>query len=205
MPQTQARSRHAKPRQRRRGAAGPALIRAGQYAGAVTAIVAAITAIVHFWPEPEPAPQNLNAEITDVAVIKDVAWRDFLAADGSLAATKQKLRAKGLSGDDVAGVLAVPGIEVDFSLLIEGPPGRELRLDAVVYRSPGRRRAPVSDLGATGRGFRSDAWRDRGTARTWVSAPTRPGRYYIELMLYDDKPTGPANAVASQKPAPFTY
>jgi hypothetical protein len=107
----------------------------------------------------------------------------------------------GISGAAVRKLLVTPGVEVDYMMRIEGPPGRRLELRPKLYERNGRTRARTPAIEQT-EVYESEAWVDPAPDRTWLPYPIRSGRYYVELDVYERK-EGARSLVASERTPVF--
>ena len=155
--------------------------------------------IIDHFPDDDQPPAVLNVDIDSVAALDGVSLRDHLSAARRLSRFESRSHEAGIPPRELRALLARAGVEFTYELLIEGDPGRRLRVEATLYRT-GTRRAleDPSGLEQVNR-YVSEAQSDELEDRVWVPRPVRPGRYYAELAVIDER----GRIVASRRTGAF--
>lgn len=165
------------------------LIKAGQIAGAITAL---ITAGVLIWTQVKPAgpPPVQKATVTDPEVLPHRTWYAYFnghPGSGQLERQRAEFRAHGLDEEEIKQLLHKLGVIFEFKVEVEAPPGREFHLTTELYRMPAEE--AVSSLNgslppehftthAGEKGYESE---ENG----WLEIPPGSGKYLIEIDLVD--------------------
>lgn len=165
------------------------ILRAGELATALAAVIGLVLLVGDRLPwavDDEPAPRKLNVALSDLHVDHPVTLGTFLRTKERLSRFKERMSASGVPATQVRALLLSPGVEVDYMMRIEGPPGRRLELRPKLYKSRGRVRARNPGV-EQAELYESEAWVDPAPDRTWLPYPGRAGRYYVELDVYERK------------------
>jgi hypothetical protein len=162
------------------------VIRAGEVATALAAIVGLLFLVGDRlpWGDAAPAPRVLRVSVGNITIDEPVRYGSFLRTIDGRESYEAGARARGIPPPVVQAQLNTPGVEVAFDLKIDGPPGRQLELTPRVYKAHGRIAADMPAIAPVQtEHFRSEAWNELGPSSTWVSYPAARGEYYIELRV----------------------
>jgi hypothetical protein len=126
------------PAEKSDGGMGTGLVKVGQIAGAITAV---ITAGVLIWTQvkPTPPPAKLKARVTDPTILPNRPWLAYFNShpgSGELERQRAEFRAHGLHDDEINQLLQKSGFIFEFKVEVEAPPGREFSLTTELYRMP---------------------------------------------------------------------
>jgi hypothetical protein len=183
----------------RSGGLSSRLIRAGQVAGAITALV---TAGVLVWTQLGPGgpPPVLRADVTGVKTYAPRTEYDYFNSHpGVLERERAHFHAQGLEEAETNKILRKSGVTVEFTVDIEAPAGREFKLTETLYRASAEE--PISTIFGNfpNERFVVRASRYRTTESGWIEYPTRPGAYFVEIGLVDkeDHNAGPPGRSAT--------
>jgi hypothetical protein len=189
--------------ERREGFLTSRILRAGQLATALAAIIGLLLLVIDRvpWADEEPAPRRLGVVLSDLRVDHPVKLGAFLRTKDRLAPFKERMSASGLPAAAIRKLLLAPGVEVDYLMRIEGPPGRRLELHPNLYEHTGRTRARTPEIEQT-EVYESEAWVDPAPDRTWLPYPIESGRYYVELDVYEPEEAA-RSLVASERTPTF--
>jgi hypothetical protein len=177
------------------------IIRAGQIATAIAAIVGAVFLVTDRLPTESP-PETLSASLSDLSVEWRVTFKRFLAAKGHLQQYSTRVRATGLPTQKLNNMLNTIGIQVTYQLAVQGPPGRRLELKPRIYQAHGLIPAKTPRL-TQSEIYKSEAWRDEQPDRTWIPYPLHAGTYYIQLDMTERRNDGPDQLVATARTDKF--
>jgi hypothetical protein len=161
------------------------LIRAGQVAGAITAVVTA-GALIWTQLKPGPPPAVLRAAVSHLHVYSPrTEYNYFNSHPGQLARERAHFRAQGLGNEEVTQILQKAGATIEFTVEVEAPAGREFSLTETLYRMPAEEAvSPVYGHFPVER-FVSRADRYENTESGWIEYSKRPGTYFVEIDLVD--------------------
>lgn len=162
------------------------LIKAGQVAGALTAV---ITAGVLIWNQvkPAPPPAVLRAAVSHLHVYSPrTEYNYFNSQPGQLAREQSHFRAQGISSEEVTQILRKTGATIEFTVEIEAPAGRKFTLTEALYRMPAEEAVSPVYGHFPIEHFVSRADRYENTESGWIEYPTRPGSYLVEVDLVDE-------------------
>jgi hypothetical protein len=170
------------------------IIKAGQIAGAITALVGVVVLLWNTLLKPTPAPAVLAAHVSDVRVSEGISEYTYLQSHpGQLAREEAQLRAaakrngeRPLSQPEIDEALQSPGVEVQWRVLLEGPAGRRFKLTHTLFRHAAGGRSVVGEgLGSywPNESIVSQAGRYENTEGAWIQLPSRAGTYTVEIYL----------------------
>jgi hypothetical protein len=175
------------------------LAQASVLVGILGTLATIVFLIVDHLPDDEAPPAVLNVDIDSVRALDGVSLRDHLAAARRLERFERNGREAGIPRGELRALLGRPGVELTYELLIEGDPGRRLRVETTLYRD-GTRRALEDPSGLEQiNDYVSEARSDQLEDRVWVPRPVRAGRYYAELDVIDER----GRIVASRRTGSF--
>jgi hypothetical protein len=175
------------------------LIKAGQIAGAITAL---ITAGVVIWTQvkpapPAPPPAALKASVTNPTILANRTWYTYFNShpgSGALEHQRAAFRANGLTEEEINQLLRKSGFIFEFTVEVKGPPGREYTLTTELYRLPAEEAVTPINGSLPSEHFKTHAGEAgyESEENGWIEYPARAGRYLLEVELVDkeDHPIG---------------
>jgi len=180
------------------------LIRAGQIAGAIAALVSA-GALIWTQLKPGPPPAVLRATVSNLRTYAPrTEYNYFNSHPGQLANERAHLHAQGLDQEEIRQILQKSGVTVEFTVEIEAPAGDKLSLTETLYRAPAEEAvSPINGHFPSER-FVASASRYQTTESSWIEYPARAGAYFVEVDLVDkeDHTVGaPARSATFHVPA----
>jgi hypothetical protein len=165
------------------------LIRSGQIAGAITAL---ITAGVLVWTQvkPAPPPAKLKARVTSPTILPNRTWLAYFNShpgSGQLERQRAEFRAHGLHDEEINQLLQKSGFIFEFKVEVEAPPGREFSLTTVLYRMPAEVAVSPLDGSLPSEHFKTHAGEQgyESEENGWIEYPARAGKYLLEIDLVD--------------------
>ena len=168
------------------------MIKAGQIAGALTAVITAGVLIWNLALKPAPAPAELVAHVTDVQAHPGVTEYTYLRAiPGSSNAKKPNCDScihnwePPLTQREIDQALRQPGAEVQWRIFLEGPVGRRFELTHTLFRENAGEKTVIADeLGSIWPSERivSQAVKYENTEGAWIQTPPGVGTYVIESI-----------------------
>lgn len=170
------------------------MIKAGQIAGALTALITAAVLLWNTVLKPTPAPAALVAHVTDVRARTGITEYTYLQSHpGQLKHEEAQLRAAAirnreppLTQREIDQALQQAGVEVQWKISLEGPVGRQFKLTHTLFRENASDKTVVADeLGSIWppEHIVSQAGKYENTEGAWVQTPPGGGRYTIEIYL----------------------
>jgi hypothetical protein len=161
------------------------LIRAGQVATALTALLTAALLIWNDVLKPAPAPAVLTATVKTVEANPNITLRNYMNSHpGQLATYLSNARAQGLGEEEISQALRTPGVLVEYTLGIDGPAGQALNVTRTLYEA--HTEARVSE-GAVSilppERYISPASISQTAQSTWIDPPVGKGEYFAEIDL----------------------
>jgi hypothetical protein len=173
------------------------LLKAGALAGAVTAI-AAVVALVKHAASP-PAPAVVRVALSDVRTEPHrTEYNYFGSHPASLRREEAAFRAEGLSAAEISSVLRQRGVTVQFTVEPHGPSDHAWYVTEVLYdHATGRREPRIDGNFLDDFRFVPNAGERAVTFPSWIEYPSRPGSYFVEIEVSDEKGT---NAAAVSAP-----
>ncbi len=169
------------------GRLGAPLIRAGQIAGAVTAL---ITAGLLIWTQLKPGspPAVLAANVKVNEVQPGMTYEDRLQGLGTLEQKRAELRAAKYDEEEINDVLRTRGIFAEYTIETKGPAGEHFSLTRALYDASTK--VPVPEgLGEVPGKYVSHAGVYTTKQSTWIQQPAKGGTYYVEIVINDKKET----------------
>lgn len=164
------------------------LIRAGQIAAAVTAIVTAAVLIWNDVLKPAPAPAVLTATVKPVEVDPNVTLRNYLNSHrGQLAAYLSHAEAQGLGEEEINQALRTPGILVEYTIDMDGPAGQTVSVTRTLYAAHTEARVAEGAVSILPpERYVSHAAVSQSAQSTWIEPPAGVGAYFVEIDLVDN-------------------
>jgi hypothetical protein len=170
------------------------VIKAGQVAGALTAVITAGVLIWNLVLKPAPAPAELVAHVTDVRAHPGITEYTYLQSHpGQLKREEAQLRRAAihdgeppLTQREIDQALRQPGAEVQWKIFLEGPVGRRFELTHTLFREKAGEKTVIADeLGSIWPQERivSQAAKYENTEGAWIQTPPGGGSYVIEIYL----------------------
>jgi hypothetical protein len=170
------------------------VIKAGQIAGALTAVVTAGVLIWNIALKPPTPPVVLVAHVTNVRAHPGVTEYTYLQSHpGQLQREEAQLRAAAirngeppLTQGEINQALRQPGAEVQWKIFLEGPVGRQFKLTHTLFRENAGGKSVITDeLGSIWPPERivSQAGKYENTEGAWIQTPPGGGTYVIEIYL----------------------
>jgi hypothetical protein len=170
------------------------LLKAGQVAGAITAI---ITVGVLVWTQVKPAgqaapPAKLKVDVTSLTTLPNRTRLSYVNdRPGQLERKRAEYAAHGADHEEINQLLQRSGVTFETTIDVEAPPGRTFKLETVLYRMPAEER--VSQLSGilpeesftTKAGEGGDKFEPNG----WIEYPAHPGMYLLEVDVVDQEGT----------------
>jgi hypothetical protein len=181
------------------------VIRAGQVAAGISAM---LTLGVFVWAhfidngtKPVPPP---HARITPVSTYPDVTLRSYLSGGrGTLERWISHAKKAGFTDSDINATLGTKGVEAQFAVTLEGPPGMKVSVARNLFNAHTLSRVPEEGVSvAPPARFVRRSEPAQFTESTWVAAPRAPGRYFVELEL--QLPSGQALETAKSRAVTLT-
>jgi len=167
---------------------GDSLIRAGQIAGAITALVTAgLVIYTQLKPGPPPAVLSANVKINEVQ--PGMTYEDRLKSLGELEQKEAKLRAANDDPEEIKEVLKTPGIFAEYTIETKGSPGQHLSLTRALYNARTKAPVPEQGQGEVPGTYVTPAGTAKTKQSTWIEQPASGGRYYLEVVLNNKKET----------------
>jgi hypothetical protein len=167
--------------------AGAWLLKAGAYAGAVTAIGGLAFAVVSkvsskVSPHPPPA---LTATITNVAIepnrTEDVYFSDHLA---SLRREERLWHEEHLGNAEIHEIVDKLGVVVEFNLNTTGPPGHAWTINETLYNHTTGAVVPNLEGNAlVDYRYVPPAETHTRNFPSWIQYPSTPGAYDVEIEV----------------------
>ncbi|HTR88959.1 MAG TPA: hypothetical protein VMG62_02480 [Solirubrobacteraceae bacterium] len=160
------------------------LIRAGQVAGAITAIV---TVSLLAWNalKPAPAPAVLEGTVSNVDAHYGESEFSYLESNpAKLVEARDLYRQAGLDEAEADDELREPGILVEYTIQIQGPPGLEVTLLCTLRDAATDAKIPEGN--AVGFGTKRYVFRAgkyKTTHSGWIAPPASGGSYRVEIDL----------------------
>ena len=149
----------------------------------VTALLTAAL-LVGPWLSGSGAPTVLRAEVTHVAVRPHRTLNVFLNANPEpMARFLAGAKAEGVSDAELHEVLGTNGLIVEYTLELEGAPGRTAELTRTVFNASTEARVPPAAVQVMTPRYVAKAALYRSTQTTWIETPRSPGRYFVEVDL----------------------
>jgi hypothetical protein len=175
----------AKPATASDAGSGGRLIKAGQIAGAITAIVTAAALLYNDVLKPAPAPAVLTAAVTQVEAHPGVTFGNYLNAHtGQLAQYRANAKAAGIETQEVDEALAAPGVLVEYTIELHGPAGRAVNVASTLYEAHTEARVPESKVRfLPPERYIARAGVSEAPQSTWIARPAHAGAYYVEIEL----------------------
>jgi hypothetical protein len=173
---------------------GGGLIRWGQIAGAITAL---ITVGLLIWTQvkpaaPAPPPAALKATVSPIKILAPRSWQVYLdnpPGSGALEQKRAEFRKSGLHEEEIDQLLQKPGFIFEFTVEVKGPAGREYSLYTQLYQLPAEVAIPESQLTGSfpGKHFTTHAGVQgyESEENGWIEYPAHPGKYLLEVELID--------------------
>ncbi len=174
---------------------GGQIIRAGQIAAAISAVAGVVFFVYKNTLESGPAPAALVAHVKDVRARPGVTQYNWLAYHpAALVRERNKFKAEFLNrGEHPPSAREVDqaferakGVEVNWSIFIEGPAGREFKVTHTLAREEAAGKAPTAE-GPTSYWppevivSKAGKYEDRESA--FIQEPAHAGTYSIEIYL----------------------
>jgi hypothetical protein len=164
------------------------LIKAGQAAVAIAAILTTAFVVWDKVFKGTPAPGRLSASVSNVQVYPGVGLRNYLDSHpGVLARFLRRAQAQGLTKQDLGSLLATPGVTSVFTVSIEGPSGRPVYVTRTLYSATTLARIPEPTIQVEPPSrYVSHAEADQIVDSTWMAyPPSGKATYFVELDLLD--------------------
>jgi hypothetical protein len=168
------------------------LLRSGQIAGAITAI---ITVSVLIWTQVKPAgpaapPGKLKVSVTSLTTLPNRTRLSYINdRPGQLQHKRAEYAAHGADEEEINQLLQKDGFTFESTIDVEAPPGRQLKLETVLYRMPAEER--ISQLSGIlpEESFKTKAGEggDKFEPNGWIEYPARPGKYLLEVDVVDQE------------------
>jgi hypothetical protein len=160
------------------------LIRAGQIAGAITALVT-VGLVVWNVVKPAPPPAVLEAKVSKVEAHYGESEFNYLESNpAKLAETRALYRQAGLNETEANDELREPGILVEYTIQIQGPPGLEVTLLCTLRDASTDAKIPEGNtVGFGSSRYVSRAGKYQTTHSGWIAPPASGGTYRIEIDL----------------------
>jgi hypothetical protein len=162
------------------------VIRAGQVAGGITALLTLGLLVWTQFIDTGGAPMSPpHAKITEARAYPDVTLRSYLS--GRSHAVERWIshaQKAGFTRSETDATLATRGVEAQFAVSLAGTPGMTVTVTRSLFDA--RTHARIPEEGVTLAAPAPYVTRDKPaqfTEETWVAAPTKPGRYFVELEL----------------------
>jgi hypothetical protein len=174
---------------------GGQIIRAGAIAAAISAVVSLAVLVYKRTLAPVPAPAALVAHVKDVSARAGVTQYDWLAYHpAALAREQKKLKVEAikkgeppLSTQEVHEALEhATGVEVNWSIFLEGPAEREFRETHTLAREAAGDKAPIAEGPSSywpPEAVTSRASKYENRESAFIQEPARAGTYSIEIYL----------------------
>jgi hypothetical protein len=163
------------------------LIKAGQIAAAVTAIVTAAVLIWNHVPKPVPPPAVLTATVKPVEADPDVTLRNYLNGhSGQLAAYLSHAKAQGLGEEEIDQALRTLGVLVEYTINMHGPAGQAVNVTRTLYEAHTEARVAEGAVSILPpERYVSHAAVSQSAQSTWIEPPAGVGAYFVEIDLVD--------------------
>jgi hypothetical protein len=170
-------------------------MKAGEVAGALTALV---TAAVLLWTtvlKPASSPPVFRASVSHIEVHPGRTLRIYLNSHPApLQHFLAGARAQGLAREEIDQVLRTRGVVVDFTVGTEGATRRPVTVTHTMYDARTEARVPegaVSVVPPEHYLARADTYQT--TQSTWIQAPRRRGAYFVEIEVTEPNAATLAN------------
>ena len=160
------------------------LVRAGQVAGAITALVT-VGLVVWNIVKPTPPPAVLEAKVSSVEAHYGESELNYLESNpAKLAETRALYRQAGLNETEANDELREPGILVEYTIQTQGPPGLELTLFCTLRNASTDAKIPEGNtVGFGSSRYVSSAGKYQTTHSGWIAPPANGGTYRVEIDL----------------------
>lgn len=168
---------------------GAWLIKSGQVAGAVTAL---ITAGALIWTQvkssPTPAPTKLKAKVTTPVVFPNRSWLSYFnghPGSGQLERKRAEFRAHGLHNSEIDELLKQTGFSFEFKVEVEAPAGTKFSQTTALYRMPSETAVSPLDGSLPSETFETHAGEEGYESEEdgWIEYPAQRGKYLLEIDL----------------------
>lgn len=177
---------------------GPWLLKAGAYAGAITAIIALIVWVVTKL-SPGPPPAVLRASVTKIVTEPGrTEYVYFASHRAALLREEAALHREHLSKSEIRQVFEQRGVTVEFTVDTDGPAGHAWLITESLYNNAtGAREANIE--GNYWNAYRYVPAADSHTRSfpSWIQYPG-PGEYFVEIEVNDG-----TNSPITEKSAVF--
>jgi hypothetical protein len=163
------------------------VIRAGQIAGAITAVVTAVLLLWNTLLKPAAAPAVLRGSIASVEVHADRPLHVYLDSHpGQLAHFIANAKSDGLAGEEIGAALKTPGVLAEFTISLDGPAGRQVELTHILYNERTEARVPEGAVRVVGaERYVSQSGGYQSTQSLWLQSPPSKGAYFLEIDLVE--------------------
>lgn len=160
------------------------LIRAGQIAGAITTL-ATVGVVAWNLIKPAPPPAVLEAKVSNVDAHYGESELNYLESNpAKLAEARALYRQAGLNETEANNELREPGVLVEYTIQIHGPPGLEATLLCTLRDASTDAKIPEGNTVGFGPSrFVSSAGKYQTAHSGWVAPPATGGTYRVEIDL----------------------
>jgi hypothetical protein len=163
------------------------VIRAGQIAGAITAVVTASLLLWNTLLKPSAAPAVLRGSVASVEVHADRPLHVYLDSHpGQLARFMANAKSDGLAAEEIEAALTTPGVLAEFTVSLDGPAGRRVELTHTLYNEQTEARVPEGAVQLVGpERYVSQSGGYQATQSLWLQSPPSKGTYFLEIDLVE--------------------
>ncbi len=160
------------------------LIRVGQVAGAITALIT-VGLVVWSTVKPAPPPAVLEAKVSRVEARYGESEFTYLESNpAKLAEARALYRQAGLNETEANDELHERGILVEYTIQIQGPPGLEVTLLCTLRDASTDANIPAGNaVGFGSSRYVSRAGKYQTTHSGWIAPPLTGGTYRVEIDL----------------------
>jgi hypothetical protein len=161
------------------------VIKAGQIAGAITAVVTAGALLWNLVLKPAPPPASIEARLSKPTIHAGIPFRAYLNLEpGRLAKEEASFRASGVSESELREDLRQKGVEAEFTITTKVPAGHTLDLTRTLNNAVTL--DPISEGGPSEiprEHYVPPAGNYSTTEDTFISTPPGGGTFYVEVEI----------------------
>lgn len=158
------------------------LVRAGQVATALTAIIGVIILVVDRLSKDKQETDVLSATLSRPTIDRPVRLNAFLAAHNRLRSYTGALREQDVDAASIRQIVHTPGVEIHYQLALRGAAGMRVGLTPTVYTRTRRLAAATIPFAGT-EYYVLEARSQTTSDSTWTPYPLRAGTYYVEVVV----------------------
>lgn len=161
------------------------VIKAGQIAGAITAVVTAGALVWNLALKSPAPPASIEAKLSKPTIHAGVPFRAYLNLEpGRLAKEETSFRASGVSESELQEDLRQKGVEAEFTIATKVPAGHTLDLTRTLNNAVTL--DPISESGPSEiprEHYVPPAGNYSTTESTFISTPPGGGTFYVEVEI----------------------